>query len=392
MSLLRQIAAVTSMNLRSIPQRFGSSCVIVIGIAGVVGVLVSVLGIATSLTDAMLATGRADRAIVLRNGSNTEVSSALTVDETLTILAAPGIARGAGGKAVAAIDMVTGVNLTKRVDGAPAGIAVRGTSDRELAVRPEIELVEGRMFETGLRELVVGRSARDEFVGLELGDRVALRDSEWTVVGTFTSGNALESTLLTDVDMLLSTYQRAGGSSVTVMLESADAFDVFRDAVTTDPTLSVEVTREPEYYAERSDQLGNILTFVSYFVGGIMAVGAVFAALNTMYSAVSSRSVEIATLRAIGFGSSGVVVSVLSEALLLSLIGAAIGAGAAWVLFNGSTISFAGDVASIVFERRVTPALVLVGVVWACTVGFFGGLLPAVRAARLPVATALRSI
>jgi putative ABC transport system permease protein len=391
MSLFREIRAVTGMSLKSVPQRVGSSTVIVIGIAGVVGVLVSVLGMARSFSDAMISTGHDDRAIVLRTGANAEVSSVLGIDESMTIMDKPGVARDAEGNAIATRDLVRGVNLVRRADGAQAGVTVRGTSSQAFSLRPEIQLVAGRMFEPGLRELIVGRQAQDEFVGLELGDKITLRDSEWTIVGMFMSGDAFESSLLTDVDLLLSELQRNGASSVTVLLESADAYQTFADAVTTDPTLSVDVMREPDYYAQQSQQLSGILHAVSYFVGAIMAVGALFAALNTMYSAVSARSVEIATLRAIGFGSAGVVVSVLAEALLLALIGAALGAMVAWLLFGGNTITMGGSVASAIFELEITPALLAIGIAWACAVGLLGGLFPAARAARLPVATALRS-
>jgi putative ABC transport system permease protein len=391
MSVIRQIRAVTGMSLKSIPQRMGSSTVIVIGIAGVVGVLVSVLGMARSFSEALISTGHDDRAIVLRTGANAEVSSVLNMDESLTIIGKPGVVHDAEGDAVATRDLVRGVNLVRRADGAQAGVTIRGTSAQLFSVRPEIEVVEGRMFERGLREFVVGKQAQDEFEGLGVGDKVTLRDSQWTIVGTFVSGDAFESSLLTDVDLLASEVQRTSASSVTVLLESADAYQMFADAVTTDPTLSVDVLREPDYYAQQSQQLRGILNAVSYFVGGIMAVGALFAALNTMYSAVSARSVEIATLRAIGFGSAGVVASVLAEALLLALVGALLGAGVAWLFFGGNTISMGGSVSSTIFELKITPALLAIGIGWACTVGLLGGLFPAVRAARLPVATALRS-
>lgn len=391
MSLFRQIRAMTAMNLKSVPDRLGSSCVIVIGIAGVVGVLVSVLGMALSLSATILATGNPVRAIVLSEGANTEISSVLSVADTLTIIDKPGVARSADGETLATVDLVTAVNLTKRIDGSSAGITLRGMSEQALGVRPEIELIDGRIYRTGLREIIVGKAAQEQYEELDVGDRVKLRNDEWTVVGTFVTGDAFESSILTDVGTLLSAIQRTGGSSVTVRLESEAAFETFSDAVSTDPALSVDVMREPQYYASQSNQIRGILTAVSYFVGGIMAVGALFAALNTMYSAVSSRSIEIATLRAIGFGSSGVVVSVLTEALLLALIGAALGAGVAWLLFGGNTINMGSNLASMIFELEVTPRLLAIGVVWACGVGFLGGLFPALRAARLPVATALRA-
>lgn len=391
MTLFGQVGAVTAMNLRTIPQRLASSCVVVVGIAGVVAVLVSVLGITTSLEETLVSTGRSDRAIVLRGGANAEVSSGLSVDETLAIIDAPGIARTADGDAAATVDMVTGVDLEKP-DGAAAAISLRGMSAQALSVRPEIELVAGRLYEPGLRELIVGASVQDEFAAVAIGDSVALRESEWTIVGVFTSGDALESGFLTDVDTLLSTYQRTGGSSVTVLLESEDAFDEFRDALTSNPLLSVDVLREVEYYRRQSEGVGDILDVVTTFIAGIMAVGALFAALNTMYAAVSSRAVEIATLRAIGFGPSGVVASVLVEALLLSVAGALLGAAIAWALFSGTTINMGSVVSSIVFRLEVSGGLVAQGIAWACAVGLLGGLLPAVRAARLPVATAIRGL
>lgn len=390
MRTLRQIRAVTSMNLRCLPERWESSCVIVIGIAGVVGVLVSVLGMATSLSDALVETGRADRAIVLRSGSNAEVSSGLTPEAAATIVDAPGIARTAEGAPAATIDMVSAVNLEKRADGTLGGVGLRGMSVEGLAVRPEIDLVDGRLYEPGLRELIVGRAAQREFAGLDLGDTITIRDGAWTVVGTFSSGNALESSILTDLDTLLSAYRRTGGSSVTVRLESPDAFETFRDAVTTNPTLDVEVMPERAYYARQSTRMQSLLSMVSIFVGGIMAVGALFAALNTMYSAVASRGVEIATLRALGFGASGVVVSVLAEALLLAFVGALLGAAVAWLLFGGNSLNAGNLAQSVVYRLEITPGLVAAGVVLACAVGFLGGLFPALRAARRPVATALR--
>ena len=393
MSMLKQIVAVTLMNVRSIPRRVGSSCVVVIGIAGVVGVIVSVFGMTRSLSQAVLDTGSPDRAIVLRGGATSDVASTLLVDAVATIKDAPGIARTADGEAAVSAEMVAAVNLLRKEDGTRAGISVRGVGKQGFAVRPQVEIVEGRVFRPGLREAIVGRAAHAEFQGLEIGDEIALRDSRWTVVGVFASGgDSLESSVLTDADTLLSAYQRTAVNSVTVRLESPAAFDEFKAALTTNPTLSVTVEREPDYYRRRSEDATDIFELVTTFVGGIMALGALFAALNTMYSAVSARTVEIATLRALGFGSAGVVVSVLTESLLLALIGALLGAAVSWALFNGNAVSLGGGVSSLVFQMRITPALLGLGVAWACTLGLLGGLFPAVRAARLPVATALRAI
>lgn len=392
MRTLRQIAAVTGMNLRSIPQRVGSSVVIVVGIAGVVGVLVSVFTMATSLSGTVLSTGRPDRAIVLRSGTNSEAASSLSVDAVQTIMNAPGIARTPGGDPAASGDVVVAVNMHRKKDGSLAPLTVRGVSPQDFFVRPEIKLVEGRMFKPGLREVIVGRSGQREDAGLALGDKVSLRNSQWTVVGVYTSGDSYESGMLTDSKTLQSAYQRTFVNAVTALLASPGSFDAFKKALTTNPTLSVEVLREPEYYAQQSKNISNLMFFVTYVVGAIMAVGALFAALNTMYAAVSARAIEIATLRSIGFGAAPVAVSVLAEALLLALIGAAIGATIAWVLFSGNTISLGGTLGSVVTQLKITPTLLGIGALWACGVGLLGGLFPAIRAARLPVATALRAI
>lgn len=262
-----------------------------------------------------------------------------------------------------------------------------------MAVRPELQIVEGRGFTPGLRELIVGRSALAEFQGVAIGDEISLREGRWTVVGVFESGgDAHESSLMTDTPTLLSAYQRTAVNSVTVRLESAAAFDEFKAALTTNPTLSVSVERETDFYRRESAEAQQVFRLVGIAVGVFMGLGAIFAALNTMYSAVSARTREIATLRAIGFGAGGVVVSVLVEALILALLGALVGAAIAWLGFNGNTVALGGSVSSIVFKMQVTPVLLGTGIALACAVGFVGGLFPALRAARIPVATALRAV
>ena len=392
MSALSQIGAVTAMNLRSIPRRLGSSSVIVIGIAGVVGVVVAVFGMTRSMSQALVDTGRPDRAIVLRSGAQNETSSTLLVDAIATIRSAPGIARTSTGDAAVSAEMLASVNLIRSEDGAQAAVGVRGVEPTSTAIRPEIKIVDGQMFRPGLREMIVGRGANHEFKNLGIGDHVALRDSVWTVVGVFESGgDANESRLLTDAQTLLSAYKRTAANSVTVLLASEGIFDEFKTALTTNPTLSVSVERERDYYQRQSENANTFFNLVTTFVGVIMALGALFGALNTMYSAVSARTVEIATLRAIGFGAGGVVSSVLAEALLLSLIGALLGAAIAWLLFNGNQVGIGNNVGTLVFHMRITPALLGSCVLMACIVGLVGGLLPALRAARLPVATALRA-
>ena len=393
MSMFRQIASVTAMNLRSVPQRMASSSVVVVGIAGVVAVLMSVSALTRGMSDAVLATGSADRAIVLRAGATGEFSSTLLVDAVATIKDAPGIARAPDGGPAASAEFVTGVNLLRKENGARAGLTVRGVDPAAMAVRPEISIIEGRSFTPGLREVLVGRGALQEFRGVAIGDEVALRDSRWTVVGVFESdGDVNESSFMADAATLLSAYQRTAVNSVRVRLESEGAFDEFKAALTTNPTLSVSVDRESDYYQRESAEAGDVFRIVGAAVAVFMGLGAIFAALNTMYSAVSARAREIATLRAIGFGAGGVVVSVLAESLLLSLVGASLGAGISWVLFNGNTVTLGDSLSTLVFKMQVTPALLGSGVLLAIGVGLVGGLFPAVRAARLPVATALRAV
>jgi putative ABC transport system permease protein len=394
MNMLRQIRAVTWMNLTSIPQRFGTSSVIVVGIAGVVAVLISVLAMATGFKRTIVATGRDDRAIVLRGGSESELASTLSREATLTIMDAPGIRKDSAGKPIASAEAVVVVDMPKKSNDSGANVTIRGVGAQGMALRPEIHIVAGRVFQQGLRELIVGSGAQAQFKGLDVGSHIALRGSDWTIVGAFESnGDSHESELLADGETVLSAYRRNLYQSVVVRLESKDSFAAFKNSLTTNPQLSVDVMREHDYYAKQSQRMSNVLSFIAYVVGGIMAVGALFGALNTMYSAVSVRSREIATLRAIGFGASAVVVSVLIEAMLLSVIGALIGAGLACVFFNGNVVSTLGsNFTQVVFRLAVGPSLVVLGIVWACVIGLVGGLFPAIRAARLPVATALRAV
>lgn len=391
--MLQQIIAVTVMNLKAIPQRLGSSSVIVVGIAGVVAVLVSVLAMATGFHKTVSNTGRDDRAIVLRGSSQAEINSTIARDQTLTIADAPGVLRDGDGRAIACADVVTIVNLPKLEDGNPSNVTMRGSCTQIEALRPELKLVEGRMFRPAVRELIAGSSAAQQFKGLKVGDRIMIRNSDWTVVGIFsTDGDNHESELIADADTVLSAFQRTLFQSVTVRLENPAAFAAFKDALTTNPSLSVDVKREPDYYAEQSELLTKLLNFIAYFVGGIMAIGATFGALNTMYTAIAARSTEIATLRAIGFGATPVVLSVFFEALLLALIGGATGAALAWLFFNGNAVSTLGsNFSQVVFRLTVTPALIGTGMTLALVVGALGGLFPAIRAVRLPVVEALRA-
>lgn len=379
------------MNLQTLPQRLGMALVIVIGIAGVVGVLVAVLALATGLARTLASTGNADRAIILSSSATSEGTSSLARDQVLTIMDAPGIRKGTDGKPVVSAEVITVVKLRKREEDLPVNVALRGIGPQGLALRPEVHLVEGRTFQPAVRELIVGRAAQAQFRGLEVGGAVHFRNSDWAVVGSFDSGDALESGLLADAQTVLSAYGRNTFQSLTAQLETAGGFERLKEALTTNPTLSIKVERESDYYAAQTKERSDGLFRIGYIVGTIMAIGALFGALNAMYSAVSARSLEIATLRALGFGSGAVVVSVFIEALLLAFTGGIVGAGCAWVLFNGHVINTnLGSNTQTVFSSTVTPGLLALGVIWALVIGAIGGLFPAIRAARLPVATALQ--
>ncbi len=393
-STLNQIVAVTAMNIRNIPSRLGTSLVILIGIAGVVGVMVALLSMARGFEATLSGTGRPDRVIVLRGGANDELSSVIIRDQVEVIKQAPGIRKGSDGQPLAIAEkyILTGVPIIGSVE--PANVVVRGTTDKVLELRPETKLLEGRMFQPGVFEVIVGRGAQGQFANLRLGEKGAIRSGDWTVVGIFESGGDVhESEIWTDVETLMAAANSPVAASITAQLESEDMVAAFKDALTTDPRLTVKVQKEPEYYASRSEALQNMINVLGYAVGIIMGIGAVFGALNTMYAAVSTRTVELATLRALGFGGLPVVVSVMIEALLLALAGGVLGAGIAYMVFNGysvSTLNFQ-TFSQVAFDFRVTQDLLVQGVIWALSIGFIGGLFPAVRAARLPIVDALRA-
>jgi putative ABC transport system permease protein len=391
--MFKQLVAVITMSLQTLPQRLGSSSVIVIGIAGVVAVLVSVLAMGAGFRHTLADSGRADRVIVLRGGSDAELNSNLTRTDVATISNAPGLAKDASGKALLSSELVTVVNVPKVDTGTDANVTLRGVGLKLTEVRPELKIVAGRMFRPAVRELIAGAGAAKQFRGLTAGAVLHLRNADWTVTGIFTSnGDVHESELLADVDTVASSLERTGYSSAVGLLANAGEFSAFKDALTADPQVKVDVQREPEYYAAQSKALSNVINIVGNTVAIIMAVGAMFGALNTMYSAVAARGLEIATLRAIGFGALPVLLSVMIEALLLSLLGGVIGASLAWLFFNGHSVStLGGAFAQVVFNLTVTRALIVTGIVWACIIGLLGGFFPALRAARLPVAEALRA-
>jgi putative ABC transport system permease protein len=391
-----QIAQITLINLRNVPRRAGTSLVVVVGIAGVVGVLVSVLAMAEGFRHTLASTGRDTRVIVLRAGSDSELSSDLSRDQATLLASQPGIARDPTGRPLVSAETVTMVDLPRRGQTDPNNVPVRGVQPAAFAIRDEVRMVEGRPYRRGVREVVVGRKASREFAGLGVGSRIAFRDSDWTVVGVFESGGDVhESEIWADAEVAMSAFRRLGFQSVTAAL--ADGSDAglarLREAVDRDPRLSVTVLREPEYYAKQASVLSRLIRVLGYSVAVFMAIGATFGALNCMYSAIASRQTEIATLRAIGFGGAPVVVSVMIEALLLALAGGAAGGALAYVYCDGaslSTLNF-NTFSQVAFEFRVTRGLLAQGLGWALLIGAAGGLLPAVRAARLPVTAALRT-
>jgi putative ABC transport system permease protein len=397
MNLFKQLIAVSSISLRGLPQRTASSLVIVIGTAGVVAVLLSVLALSTGLAGTLTATGSTDRAIVLHAQAADEIGSNLAHDNIPTIIEAPGIAKDAAHRPIASAEVLASVNLPRLDNGKLSALTLRGVSTEELLpLRPELHIIKGRMFQSGLRELIVGRSAQDRFAHLDVGSHVKFGANEWTIVGSYDSGGgAHDSEVMGDVDTVLAAYQRATYNSVIIKLEGNGALEQLRAALLHDPTLSVQVNLESAYYARQSETFARFLSLIARVISTIMAIGAVFAALNTMYSAVSTRAVEIATLRAIGYGATGVVVSVMVEALVLSVLGALAGAALAWAVFDGNTVSTiagGGGLSQIVFHLHIGAALITLGIIWACVVGLIGGLAPAIRAARIPVAVALRAI
>ena len=395
MAWLTQIVAVSVLNLRSLHQRAASSAVAVVGIAGVVIVFVAVLSIAEGFRRTLVTAGSDDAAIVLRAGSDTELTSGLSLEETRIIADAPGVLRNKAG-AVASAELLVLVDLNKKGLDTPANVPMRGVQPAAFSVRDEVKLVEGRMFEPGRSEVIVGRAAAGQFQGLEVGRTLRWGEAAWTVVGIFeANGNVAESELWADAGVVQPAYRRGTSfQAVYVKLESPGAFERFKDALTADPRLEIKVVRETEYYAQQSQQLSRLIRTLGYLIAILMGIGAVFGAINTMYTAVASRTREIATLRALGFGAGPVVLSVLTEAMALAFVGGTVGGLLAWAGFNGyqtATINWQ-TFTQIAFAFAVTPSLLVQGLTYALVMGFFGGLLPALRAARLPVVTALREL
>jgi putative ABC transport system permease protein len=391
---MREVIAITLLNLKNLPQRLGASLVTVMGITGVVAVLLSVMALATGFRRTIDNSASAERTIVLSRGSEVEAGSGVSRAAANTIMDAPGISRNAAGRPFASAEVLIVAPVARKSDGLDAYVTLRGVGARGLELRPEIELIAGRMFAPAVHELIVGKAAATRFAGLEVGSRILLRGGEWTVVGVFDSdGSAHESTLLADAETVLAAYKLKSFNSVTAKLASPAAFDAFSASLSSNPTLEVDVQRESDFVASSSKTLHRMLNLLAYSIGGIMAVGALVGALNTMYSAVSSRTVEIATLRALGFGRVAIVVSVLFEALLLVLAGALLGTAIAFAGFNDRAINMIGSFnlpSQLVYQLAITPASVGIAVGLAVLLGLLGGLLPATRAVRISIAAGLR--
>src|SRR5579872_6047445 len=390
----QQAWSVTRVGLATILQRLGSSLVVVIGIAGVVGVLVALLAMAEGFKATLRQSGTDDTAIVIRAGALTELNSVLDHDTATLVSQAPQVLKNATGAPIASAELVLVASLPKKSTGADANVEIRGIGERAWDLRPQTRIIAGRRFNAGLRELIVGKGARAQFTGLDVGSTLKLNGQLWTVVGEFDSGDANNSDLWADTAVVGSTYRRGSSTtSITVKLTDAAAFDAFKAGLASDRRLQIDTFTTRDYYNRQSENLSNVITVLGTTVGIIMALGAVFGALNTMYAAVATRTREIATLRAIGFRGTPVVVSVMLETVLLAILGGGTGALIAWAIFDNYTASTLGaNFSQVVFNFKVSPQLLLKGLKWALAIGVIGGLFPAMRAARMPVTSGLREL
>jgi len=394
--VLSQIIAVTGVNIRSIPARLGSSTVAVIGIAGVVLVFVAVLSIAEGVNATMKASGDPNLVLILRAGSDTEMTSGLAGDAVRVIQDAPGIARDSSGAPMTSPELFVVVDHPLKRSGSAANVPLRGVSPEAFQVHNRLKIVEGRNIEFGKNEIIAGRAAASQFVNLNVGTTLKWGENTWTLVGIFDEGGAVsESELWCDVKVLQPAYRRGNSyQSVYARLSTPDSYQQLKDSLTSNPQLTVSPMRAADYYGSQTEVLQRIIRTIGGIIAILMGIGAVFGAVITMYTAVASRTREIATLRALGFGSIPVVVSVLAEAILLGIVGGVIGGAIAWLAFDGyqtATMNFQ-SFSQIAFSFAVTPQLLMTALVISLVMGTLGGLLPAIRAATLPVVTALREL
>ena len=395
MSGLRRVFAVTWLNLRNLPQRVGSSVVAVIGVAAVVLVFAAVMSMAKGFERTMSLAGSEDTAIILRDGSTAEINSGLSNDQVLIIGETPGVQKN-GDTAIMSAELYVVVDVQKKSNDGEANVPFRGVQPGAFDVRQGVSIVEGRMFEEGRNEIVVGRAAQTEFKGLETGGTIRFGQTDWRVVGTFEAGGSVsESELWADIRVLQGAYRRGNSyQSVRVKLQSPSSIDEFTAALDDDPRVSVDVMSERDYYSTQAAGLSQFIRLIGYPLTILMSIGALFGALNSMYSSVSVRGKEIATLRALGFGPVPVLFSTLVESTLLALIGGLLGGAIAFAVFNGFQVSTlnGASFSQVVFDFAVTGDLLAHGLIVALLIGAFGGLFPAIRAARLPVAQALREL
>jgi putative ABC transport system permease protein len=391
---ITQTLAVTALGVRTVPRRLGASIVALIGIAGVVVVFISVLSIGEGFRATLVDAGSPSRAIVMRNGSQSEMTSGLTGVETDLIREAPGLAGGA--QRLAAPEMYVVIDLNKRSTGTPANVPIRGIVPESLRIREEATIAEGRPLQFGTNEAIVGRSAVRQFAGIDLGSEYVSKQLKLKIVGVFTTnGSVAESEIWCDAKVLQGAYRRGNSyQSVLAKLDSPASFDAFRNWLTTNPQLNVTVKRETDYYAAQTEVMTTLINGIGYVIAALMGIAAVFGAILTMHTAVSTRTREIATLRALGFNTSSVLVSILGESMVLAALGGLAGGLLAYVGFNGyetATMNFQ-TFSQVAFAFAVTPALLTQGLFYALVMGFIGGLPPAIRAARLPIPSALREL
>jgi putative ABC transport system permease protein len=390
------MAIPISYNIRSVGARWATAVVSVLGIAGTVGVFLAMLAMARGFQATLISSGSPENVIVLRAGADSEMTSAISQDQVRIIGDAPQIARADDGTPLVSPEVVVIGAFPLMTTGTDANVQIRGVHDRVLEVRRNVRIEEGRFFEPGLTELVVGRNAVTTYRGFSLGATVEIGGESWKVVGVFSSGgSAFDSEVWCDANLLNQTFKRGSGTyqSATAQLVSRDGFTALKDALTADPRMTVDVAREQAYYAKQSQAVSMLIKALGFMVAFVMAIGAVFGALNTMYSAVAARSREIATLRALGFGSSSVLTSFVIESVLIALVGGALGCLAVLPLngFTAGTMNWQ-TFSHLAFAFKVTPSLMLWGLGFAALMGLVGGLLPALRAARMPVAAALREL
>jgi putative ABC transport system permease protein len=392
---IAQTIAVTSLGIRNIPQRLGSSAVAIVGIAGVVIVFVAVLSIGEGFKAAMTAAGSPSRVLVMRSGADSEMTSGIGGAEAEIIKQAPGLLRD-GNRSIASAELYVIVDLPKRSTQTAANVPLRGIEPAGMQVRDEVKVVEGRMFQFGTNEAIVGRAAVRQFAGADLGSEIKSGELTLKIVGIFTAeGSVAETEIWADTRLLQSVYRRGNSyQSVLARLDSPASFDTFKNWLTTNPQLDVQVTRENEYYSAQSTTMTSLIQGIGYAIALLMGIGAVFGAILTMYTAVASRTREIATLRALGFNTGSVLVSVLTESMALAVLGGVIGGLIAYAAFNGyqtATMNFQ-TFSQVAFAFAVTPSLLIQGLSYSIAMGFIGGLLPAIRAARLPISSALREL